>query len=369
MFSPAKVMLLANPRDTGLLGSYGRAFRKLGCEVAVWDFEAARAKQARLGRIGRFAQELVIVEPWLRRANRDLVIAVREHRPALVGVGGAMRVTAGALAQVRASLPSTKLVLFWPDPLQNLETGNVQALPLYDLVATYARSSIAPLLALGARRVEWLPFAADTELHQAAPASADPSSQYACDVGFIGNYRPERERAVLALYREGIRVRVWGENDWVKRADDKRAVRRYWEGRALFGADFVRASQQSKLALNVIDLTNYPGANMRFFETLASGGTLLTSSCPEFAADFPEGVAAFYFDSVHDLVAKVRELLPRSDVRKAVAEEGKRRVLSRHTYVDRARQLLRLLELEGGPDETGTRRDETRDGTNGENLC
>jgi hypothetical protein len=341
-------MLLTNPGDTGLLGSYGRALRTMGCEVVLWDFEAARAKQARLGRIGRFAQHFVIVEPWLRRANRDFVIAVREHRPTFVGVGGAMRVTAGALAQVRASLPSTKLVLFWPDPLQNLETGNVQALPLYDLVATYTRSSIEPLLRLGARRVEWLPFAADTELHEAGPASADASSQYACDVAFIGNYRPERERAVLALHREGIHVRVWGENDWVKRAEDKRAVRRYWGGRALYGADFVRASQESKLALNVIDLTNYPGANMRFFETLASGGTLLTSSCPEFAADFPEGVAAFYFDSIDGLVAKVRELLPRSDARKAVAEEGKRRVLAQHTYVDRGRQLLRLLELEGG---------------------
>lgn len=345
MFSPAKVMLLANPRDMGLLGSYGRALRRLGCEVEFWDFDAARAKQARLGRIGRFVQDLVIVEPWLKRANRDFVIAVREHRPTFVGVGATMRVTAGALAQIRASVPSTKVVLFWPDPLQNLETGNVQALPLYDLVATYTRSSIEPLLRLGARRVEWLPFAADTELHEAGPASAGPSPEYACEVAFVGNYRPERERAVLALHRQGIRVRVWGENDWVKRAEEKAAVRRYWAGRALYGADFVRATRQSELALNVIDLTNYPGANMRFFETLASGGTLLTSSCPEFAEDFPEGVAAFYFDSIQDLVPKVRDLLLRKDVRKAVAQEGNRRVLARHTYVDRARQLLRLLEL------------------------
>jgi hypothetical protein len=343
-------MLLADPRDTGLLGSYGRALCKHGCDVEMWDFEAAHGRQARLGRIGRLVHGLVVVEPWLKRANRDLVIAVRERAPDFVGVGGAMRVTAGALAQIRASLPSVKLVLFWPDPLQNLETSNVQALPLYDLVATYTRSSIDPLLRLGARRVEWVPFAADTDLHEAAPPSSSASSAFACDVGFIGNYRPERERAVLALHDAGIRVRVWGENVWMKRARDKRAVLRYWGGRPLFGGEFARASRESKLALNVIDLTNFPGANMRFFETLASGGTLLSSSCPEFADDFPEGVAAFYFDSMDELVTKVRELLPRSDHRKAVAEEGRRRVLAGHTYIDRARQLLRLLGFEGRGD-------------------
>jgi spore maturation protein CgeB len=85
---------------------------------------------------------------------------------------------------------------------------------------------------------------------------------------------------------------------------------------------------------------------MRFFETLASGGTLLTSSCPEFADEFPDGIASFYFDSPEALVARVKDLLPRGDLRKAVAEEGQRRVLAGHTYVDRGRQLLRLLELD-----------------------
>jgi hypothetical protein len=348
VFSSVKGMLLAEPGDTGLLGSYDRALRKLGCRTEIWDFDAARARQARLGRIGRFLHGFVVFEPWLKRANRDLVIAVRERRPDFLGVGGAMRVTAGALAQIRASVPSTKLVLFWPDPLQNLETINVQALPLYDLVATYTGSSIDPLLRLGARRVEWLPFAADADLYEGAPPREDASSPYACDVGFIGAYRPEREKAVLALHEAGIHVRVWGPSDWMKRAENKSAALQYWGRRPLYGPEFARGTRASKLALNVIDPTNYPAANMRLFETLACGGTLLASSCPEFADDFPEGIAAFYFDSMDELVAKVRELLPRSDHRKAVADEGRRRVLAGHTYGDRARRLLRLLELGAG---------------------
>ncbi len=337
-------MLLARRNDAGLLGLYGRAFQRLGYRTEFWDFESAEARHARLGRIGAYLQQLVIVEPWLKRANRELVITVRERKPGILGVGCATRVTAGALAQIRASSPSTRLVLFWPDPLQNLEVGTVQALPLYDLVATYARSSVDPLLRLGAKRVEWVPFGADTELFESPAEVYDQDVRaFACDVGFIANFRPERERAVLALQNAGIHVRVWGSIGWKRSPHDKRAARGYWEGRQLVGPEFARATRAFKLALNVIDPTNYPGANMRFFETLACGGTLLTSACPELYADFPDGVAVHYFESIEHLVQRARDLLPRAAARRAIAEEGRRRVLVGHTYVDRARQVLHAL--------------------------
>ena len=347
MPEPIRVMLLTAPGEPHLLGSYERAFRRIGCRVHAWDFEKAKAQQVRLGEFGRRFHEFVTVEPWLRKASRDLVVEVRRERPDLVGVAGTAMVTAGALAQIRASVPATKLVLFWPDPLQNLGPHTVQALPMYDLIATYARSSVDPLLRLGARKVEWVPFAADLELFETARnGSSFDCSLYACDVGFIGNLRPEREAAILALQEAGIHVRVWGENPWLRRLGNKAAAKRYWEGRAIYGTEFAQATQCFRLALNVIDDTNYPAANMRFFETLASGGTLLTSSCPELEPQFPDGVAAFYFDSNEHLVALAKGLLGAGARPRQVADEGLRRVASGHTYVDRARQVLRSVEVD-----------------------
>jgi hypothetical protein len=211
MSDPAQVMLLTAPGEPHLLGSYERAFRRLGCRVHTWDFEKAKGNQARLGKLGRRFHEFLVVEPWLRRAGRDLVVAVREARPDVICVGGASLVTGGALAQIRASCPGTKLVLFWPDPLQNIGPHTTQALPMYDLIATYAQSSVDPLLRLGAREVEWVPFGADIELFDSSEGGHSPAEQYECDVGFIGNLRPERERAILALQNAGIRIRVWGD--------------------------------------------------------------------------------------------------------------------------------------------------------------
>jgi hypothetical protein len=346
MPAPLHVMLLTSLGDPGLLGSYGRAFVSLGHRVDYWDFQSAFAGQARLGEVGRRLQNFVLVEPWLKRANRDFVIVVRERQPDLIGVGCTTRVSAGALAQIRASCPASKLVLFWPDPLQNLEVGTVQALPLYDLVATYAQSSIEPLTRLGAKQVAWVPFAADTELFASSPAASDgDASEFACDVGFIANYRPDRETAVVALQKAGVDIRVWGTSAWQTHAEDKGAVRRYWQKRPLFGAEFARATRAFKLALNVIDPTNYPGGNMRFFETLGCGGTLLTSECPELSPEFPEGIAAFYFRSIPHLLERVGELLAPTSPIQAIAEEGQRRALARHRYIDRGRQVLRSLNL------------------------
>lgn len=338
-------MLLTPVASPNLLGSYERAFRKVGCQVDTWDFEAAQVRAGRLGRFGWYFHQFIVIEAWNTRAARSLVIAVRERLPDVLCVAGSAPATAGALAQVRASVPSTRLVLFWPDPLQNLGVHTVQALPMYDVVATYARSSIGPLLQLGAKRVEWVPFAADPELFGAADGEPLPAMEYACDVGFIGNLRPEREDAVLALKAAGLDVRVWGTDDWAKRTRDRAAAKTYWQGGPLRGREFARATRSFGLALNVIDPTNYPAANMRYFETLVSGGTLFSSACPEFASEFPEGAAATYFESSAQLVMRAQELLQREPHRRAVADEGRRRVLAKHTYVDRARHVLRALGL------------------------
>jgi spore maturation protein CgeB len=343
--APPTVMLLTPADSPNLLGSYARAFRKLGCPVDTWDFEPVQARAARLGPVGRRFHQFVPVEPWTKRANRGLVMAVRQRAPDVLGVVCSESVTAGALAQVRASAPSTRLVLFWPDPMQNLGVHTVQALPMYDLVATYARSSVEPMLHLGARRVEWVPFAADPDLFGGDEADASRHTDYDCDVGFIANTRPEREEAVLTLLGAGINVRVWGTREWVTSTKDRTAATRYWQGRPLFGAELGQATRTFGLALNVIDPTNYPAANMRIFETLAAGGTLLSTPCPEVADQFPDGVAAFYFESTGQLVTRALELRRNEPYRRDVAREGRRRVLAEHTYVHRALQVLRALGL------------------------
>jgi spore maturation protein CgeB len=343
-------MLVAQRGEPWLLGSYGRALEHLGADVRYWDEQAALGRAVRFGRIGRRFNTFVPIAPWETRANREFVVAMREQRPDVIVIAGCGRIDAGGLAQVRASLPGVRLVLIWPDPLTNLRQPTLGSLPLYDLVATYSERSLESFAKLGARNVKWVPFGADPYLFPAdVSITAEQERRMACDVVFIGNPRPERERAILALLERGIDVKVWGTNDWLRKTTDRSRARRYWQGSPLIGEDFVRASRCARLALNVVDDTNYPAANMRFFEAMACRAPALVSSCPEMEGEFPEGAGVAYFHSEAELLSKATDLLKDVEGRRRMAEEGYARVLARHTYRHRACQVLAEVGIELAP--------------------
>jgi hypothetical protein len=338
------ILLLTEVGDPGLLGAYGRALAQLGRDVVYWSLNASLDRAARLGRLGRRLNDTLTIDAWRARGNRELVVEARRVRPSVIVVAAAARVTAGALAQIHAAMPEARLALLWPDTLLNLAPHVLGALPVYDVVATYSRSSIDPLRMLGARRVEWLPFGADTVLFPSDVAlGANDRERLSCDVGFIGNHRPEREEAVLALLDAGFSVKVWGADRWKRDAASPRRVHEYWQGRTIFGADVVRAVRCSRVSLNVIDDTNYPAANMRFFEIMACGGAQLVSACPEMTEWFPHRASVVYYDGSADMVQKARELLADEGLRRSVAADAHARAMSEHTYVHRSKALLAML--------------------------
>jgi hypothetical protein len=338
-----RVMLVARRDESGLLGSYGRAMEHMGVDVRYWDLEGAIDRSVRLGVLGRRLNSSIPIPAWQARANRAFVVAARTEDPDAIFIACTARVEAGALAQVKASVEGVRLALVWPDPMQNLAPFTIAALPIYDVVATYSERSIDSFRRLGAADVRWVPFAADTFLFGTISTPMEERQPFACDVVFVGNRRPERERAILALLDAGVNVKVWGENTWVKDAIAPARARRYWQGRPAYGADFVKATVSARLALNVIDDTNYPAANMRFFENLACRAPSLVSPCPEMEGLFPDGAGVAYFRNDVELVTRAKSLLADELERERMAEDGYRRVLAGHTYTDRASDILTAL--------------------------
>lgn len=328
-----------------MLGSYARALDHLGFAVRYFDLEAAKNRHARFSRAGRMLASYLPVEPWIRKANRDLFVTAFEGRvDLLLFAGGDVR--AGALAQLKCSSPMTRIVLLWPDTMLNLGDATISCLPVCDLVGSYSSSAVPLLEGLGAREVAWLPFAIDPILFPGdAMPSADEQRRYACDIAFVGNHRPEREAALLKLLRAGLNVKVWGEAPWIKNAAVPDEMHRIYQGQSLFGPDFVKAIKSAKVSLNVIDPLNFPAANMRFFETYACGGAPLTSRCSEMEGEFPGGECGVYFDEA-DLVSRARELVADAELRNRIARNGRERALAGHTYEHRARKLIELLHLD-----------------------
>ncbi|MCM3900851.1 MAG: glycosyltransferase [Pyrinomonadaceae bacterium] len=335
-----RVMLVGQFGPGALECSYRTAFESLGWEVMGFDIGHAIEHYCRVGRLGQAFNAFVPVAPWIRKANRDLVIQVVESQPDYLCTFGHYPIQAGALAQIR-SASSAALVHIWPDTLANLVDSLIVCLPLFDLVASYSQSSLEHLQKLGARRVAWIPLAGDPSMHAAVACSESEKALYSADVTFIGGWRPEREKILSTL--ASFDLKIWGP-DWGRRCRTNAALLKKWQGRALYEADFAKAVSSSGINLNIIDPLNFPAANMRFFEVAVAGGLQVCGLCPEMERDFVHGEHLFYYRDANELSDLIVTLVEDAPLRARVARSGQAKVLAAHTYTDRVRTLLQQFE-------------------------
>lgn len=88
----------------------------------------------------------------------------------------------------------------------------------------------------------------------------------------------------------------------------------------------------SKVNLNIIDPTNHPAANMRFFEIPVAGGLQVCSACPEMNDVFRDGEHLFYYQDSAGLRPLLQTLLGQESLCRTVAAAGQALALSRtHT--------------------------------------
>src|SRR5579864_2971769 len=71
------VFLVGNFGDwpASLEFSYERAFKEAGCRIVRFDMPAAMRREVRSGRIGRNLARYADLAAWVRRANREMVLA------------------------------------------------------------------------------------------------------------------------------------------------------------------------------------------------------------------------------------------------------------------------------------------------------
>lgn len=340
-----KVLLVGGFAEGALEKSYASAFTSSGCDVHCFNIRGAVRNNTRFGPVGHLFNTFVPVDAWIRKANRELVVKAQELLPDVLVVFGQSPVRAGALAQIRSS-QEVKLLQVWPDTLVNLDSDLIPSLSLYDLVATYGESTISSFVMLGAKRVEWIPLGGDPEMHSAPNATDSVGDEYRADICFIGGWRPERERVMASILscHSDRRVKIWGP-DWGRRCSRNKEILRVWQGRALRGREFALAVASSKINLNVIDDTNFPCANMRFFEIPCAGGLQLCSPCPEMEPEFPHGETVYYFKDLEDLQKVIEFLVRNPAAGEKAAAAAHEKIINGHTYSHRVKDILNKLGL------------------------
>jgi len=333
-----KILIAGAFSNFCLEASYKSGFEQNGHEVKVFDINKAIGRNVRFGKFGSIVNTFLPVSAWIHKANRELVIMAKEFQPDVLVCAANNEVLPGSLAFLKSILP-VKTILIWPDTLFNLGKTVLSAAPLYDLVAAHSKAAVKVLGECGFKNVKWLPFAGDLDAHFGEPAS-ESSLQY--DLTFVGGNRPERERVIDFVLRTfpDLKVKVWGP--YWNRTSNK-AISKIANPSPLYGKAFTEVVRSSLISLNIIDDTNYPGSNMRFFEIPAAGGLQLCSACPEMEDRYKNGEDLFYYHSEQELAERIGWCIANKSKALEVARHFHDRVLKEDNYKIRSQQLLEIL--------------------------
>lgn len=341
----ANIVLLVGATEqiaTALENSYARAFDTLGWQVVRWSPDDALRNVARLGRFGNTFSKFVHVEPWVRKANLELLRIANDIQPQLIFVIATSLVRAGTLAQIRVCAPRTLIYWFYPDTPHNLGTERIQCIPFFDRVITPSPGWKNTFERLGSNRVDYLPFAGDTAIHK--PVTIIYGEDYAQhDLAFVGNWRTERE-AFLEYFAD-LDLIIWGSDYWRSRTRKDSPLRKKWGGKQLSGLEFAQACANTKIMFNIIDPVGMPGPNMRTFEQPACGAFSLVTRTPAILELFNEGTNIACFSTPEEARSKIEYYLEHEEARSEIARASYQFIIEGgHTYVDRVKQLMEWLE-------------------------
>jgi hypothetical protein len=102
--------------------------------------------------------------------------------------------------------------------------------------------------------------------------------------------------------------------------------------------DAAKKMSQARILLNEAVMDDW---NMRGPESLACKKLLLTEDVPDLHRHFEDGKHLVTFKTIDEAVEKARYYLAHDDERNAIAESGYKEFLDKHTYMCRAKEILK----------------------------
>jgi spore maturation protein CgeB len=244
-------------------------------------------------------------------------------------------------------------VAFWdvdaPATLQRVENDSCdpfrQCIPEYDFIVTYGGGDevVERYRRLGARCCHPIYNALDPATHHGEA----PDAELACDLVFVGNRLPDRERRVEQFFLRAAELApemrfVLGGEGWGGKALPPN-VR--WIGHVGTGAHN-RINASARMALNInresmADVGFSPPT--RVFEAAGVGTCLITDKWRGIEKFFAPGREILVAESAEEIVGYLRGTSAAEA--RAIGNAMHRRALGEHTYAQRAAEVDGILRM------------------------
>lgn len=336
-----KLFIVGLTDKQSLESSYKSAAVELGFDVLHYDLSIQTEKHIKLGKFGRALHTFLPLDAWTKKLNRDIIITAKKYSPDIFFYFTSAPILYGTLATLKATLPEMKIVWIWPDTPMNLKEHCINSAKLVDITATYSSSTIKIFSQLGFNNVKWVPLAGDMLMHN---KEINIKKSYECDVSFVGGWRPERERAMKIISNnfKDVKIEVHGPL-WNEKVRDK-CLSNNVKGKGFYGDKLAAYFNSSRININQIDDTNFPAANMRFFEICTAGGLQLTSSCPEMEDEFRNKQHLLYYKNETELLENIEWVLNHPGNSNEIRKAGQQLINNKHSYIHRLESIIQELK-------------------------
>jgi len=160
---------------------------------------------------------------------------------------------------------------------------------------------------------------------------------------FIGSFTGAHSKRdeLLEYLCSNLPINVWGIG--IDRLPEDSRIRARYRGTA-WGTHMFRILAASKIVVNHhIDIAQSYANNMRLFEATGTGALLITDSKDNLHEMFEPGKEVIAYRNPEECGELIQYYLEHDGEREAIAASGQRRTLESHTYLQRMKDLLRIV--------------------------
>jgi len=283
--------------------------------------------------------------PIVDQINDSVMHQAREFRPDLVWAEKQEFLRVETIEELRKL--GARTVHFTPDPYFSLPWKQTrlmdEAMGAFDALV-YCKSYERAQYESFGKPLVYMPLGFCDEVHR--PLSSG-DARWKCAVGFLGGWEPRREQFLHAVTAAGINLKIWGgyweflrDGKWTPRrqiilrqlaGEEKfrfhrdEGLSRAHQGGEVYADDYARALTGSSIGLGFLRKVCPDQHTTRTFEIPACGSMLLADRTEEHQEFFQEGKEAEFFDSVDEMIDKLKFYSSNDTARVHVASRGHRR--------------------------------------------
>ena len=191
---------------------------------------------------------------------------------------------------------------------------------------------------LGAKCVEWLPFAHEPKYHMAKNAEKVDSRFYGSAISYIGTYGQAQAYWLGRINHFGLKI--WG-NGWEKISKNDNLSKVWMRGHGI-GSEMWKPIYSSSIVFNMCRVEHMAELSMKTFEIPAAGGLMLSNFTETQNIFFKNGIEAIYYNNLEEANDLISFYLKNESLIKKIKQNAMKAV-TRHTYTSRAQSVIKYV--------------------------